>query len=183
MNTYLDDERVVLTLDAGGTNLVFSAIRGGEEITDPLILRTEPHDLNESLALIEKGFARIREIAEGKAEAISFSFPGPSDYRKGIIGNLPNLPAFRGGVALGPFLSKSFGLPVYINNDGNLFALGEWIGGLLPEVNRRLAEAGSTKRFRNLLGLTLGSGFGAGIVVDGHVVDRKSTRLNSSHYS
>jgi glucokinase len=170
MNTYLDDDRVVLTLDAGGTNLVFSAIRGGEEMTDPLTLRTEPHDLNESLALIENGFARTMEMVKGKAEAISFSFPGPSDYRKGIIGNLPNLPAFRGGVALGPFLSKSFGLPVYINNDGNLFALGEWIGGLLPEVNGRLAEAGSTKRFRNLLGLTLGSGFGAGIVVDGHVV-------------
>jgi glucokinase len=170
MNTYLNDDRVVLTLDAGGTNLVFTAIRGGEEITDPLTLRTAPHDLNEILSLIEKGFSRTLEMVGGKAEAISFSFPGPSDYGKGIIGNLPNLPAFRGGVALGPFLSRSFGLPVYINNDGNLFALGEWIGGLLPEVNRRLADSGSTKRFRNILGLTLGSGFGAGIVVDGHVL-------------
>lgn len=170
MKTYLDDERIVLTLDAGGTNLVFSAIQGGEEITEPFTLRTEPHNLTESLGLIEKGFVRILEMGKGKADAISFSFPGPSDYGKGIIGNLPNLPAFRGGVALGPFLSKSFELPVFINNDGNLFALGEWIGGLLPEVNRRLSEAGSTKRFRNLLGLTLGSGFGAGIVVDGHVL-------------
>ena len=170
MNTYLNDDRLVLTLDAGGTNLVFSAIRGGEEISESFTLPTDPHDLDRSLTLLEKGFSRILEMVNGRAEAISFSFPGPSDYRKGIIGNLPNLPAFRGGVALGPFLSNIFKLPVYINNDGNLFALGEWIGGLLPEVNEKLAATGSTKRFRNLLGLTLGSGFGAGIVVDGRVV-------------
>jgi glucokinase len=39
--------------------------------------------------------------------------------------------------------------------------------GLLPEVNRRLAAAGSTRRYRNLLGITLGTGFGGGIVHDG----------------
>jgi len=36
-----------------------------------------------------------------KASAISFAFPGPADYEKGIIGILPNFPDFRGGVSLG----------------------------------------------------------------------------------
>ena len=45
--------------------------------------------------------------------AISFAFPGPADYPNGIIGNLPNLTAFRGGVALGPMLEEKFQLPVF----------------------------------------------------------------------
>ena len=38
--------------------------------------------------------------------AISFAFPGPADYEHGVIGDLPNFPAFCGGVALGPFGRK-----------------------------------------------------------------------------
>lgn len=52
-----------------------------------------------------------------------FRFPGPADYPNGIIGGwLPNFPSFRDGVALGPFLQEKFGVPVFINNDGDLFA-------------------------------------------------------------
>ena len=55
--------------------------------------------------------------------AISFAFPGPADYPNGIIGGwLPNFPSFRDGVALGPFLQEKFGVPVFINNGGDLFA-------------------------------------------------------------
>ncbi len=41
-----------------------------------------------------------------KADAISFAFPGPSDYKNGIIGDLHNLPAFRAGVAVGHILEN-----------------------------------------------------------------------------
>jgi glucokinase len=98
--------------------------------------------------------------------AISFAFPGPADYASGIIGDLPNFPCFRGGVAMGPYLAESFCIPVFINNDGNLFAYGEALVGALPYVNSLLEKAGSSKRFRNLLGITLGTGFGAGVVID-----------------
>ena len=97
--------------------------------------------------------------------AISFAFPGPADYPTGIIGDLGNLPAFKGGgVALGPMLEDRFGVPVFMNNDGDLFALGEAIAGLLPWANGLLAAGGSPKRFRNLFGATFGTGFGGGIV-------------------
>ena len=99
--------------------------------------------------------------------AISFAFPGPADYPKGIIGDLGSLPGFRGGVALGPMLEEIFNVPTYINNDGNLFAYGEAIAGFLPYVNGLLEKAGSPKRFRNLIGITLGTGLGGGIVLDG----------------
>ncbi len=113
------------------------------------------------------GFNEVKSKLKDKPVAISFAFPGPADYPNGIIGDLPNLPAFRGGVALGPMLHDKFGLRVFINNDGNLYAYGEAIAGYLPYVNDLLANAGSPKRYASLLGLTLGTGFGAGIVHDG----------------
>ena len=107
---------------------------------------------------------------EEKPAAISFAFPGPADYRNGIIGGyLPNFPSFRDGVALGPYLEREFGVPVFINNDGDLFAYGEALCGALPEINRRLAMSGCAKQFRNLIGYTFGTGFGVGIVVDGRL--------------
>jgi len=164
---FREDRRIVMTLDAGGTNFVFSAIRGGEEIVRPVVLPARADDLAACLENLETGFRTVRGELPEAPVAISFAFPGPADYRAGIIGDLPNFPAFRGGVALGPFLERRFGIPVFINNDGNLFAYGEALTGVLPEVNRRLAEAGSPKRYANLLGITLGTGFGAGVVVDG----------------
>jgi glucokinase len=149
---------------------VFSAIAGYREVVAPLSLPARGDDLAACLAQIVSGFAQVRAAAPGPVAALSFAFPGPADYPAGIIGDLPNLPAFRGGVALGPMLAERFALPVFINNDGDLVAYGEAMFGLLPEVNRRLAAAGSTRRYRNLLGITLGTGFGGGIVHDGSLL-------------
>ena len=162
------DDRTVLTLDAGGTTFTFSALRGGEEVVQPFTLPSHGDDLGCCLAILKEGFTRAR-TESGGAQALSFAFPGPADYPNGIIGDLKNLPAFRGGVPLGPLLAETFGAPVFINNDGDLFAYGEAMAGLLPEVNGMLEAAGSPKRFRNLLGVTLGTGFGAGLVLDGRL--------------
>lgn len=167
---YLHDNRVVITLDAGGTNLVFGAMRGCEYITDPVTYPSNAHDLDLCLDTMVKGFREVIDSLDEKPVAISFAFPGPADYPNGIIGGyLPNFPSFREGVALGPFLQNELGLPVFINNDGDLFAFGEALCGALPEVNRRLAETGSAKRYHNLLGYTFGTGFGVGIVVNGQL--------------
>jgi glucokinase len=164
-----EDARTVLTLDAGGTNFVFSAIAGGREVVEPVTYPSRADNLAACLATLVRGFSETRARVPQPPVAISFAFPGPADYPRGIIGDLPNLPAFRGGVALGPMLEEGFGLPTFINNDGDLFTLGEAIGGLLPEVNRKLEAAGSPRRFRNLLGATFGTGFGGGIVRDGRL--------------
>ncbi len=164
---YNSDNRIVLTLDAGGTNFVFSAIQANREIVQPVTLPSEAHDLDRSLENIIQGFTSVRELLDKDPVAISFAFPGPSDYPGGIIGDLGNLPAYQGGIALGPLLDKKFNMPVFINNDGDLYAYGEAISGYLPYINRLLKKAGSNKRFRNLIGFTLGTGFGAGIVHDG----------------
>jgi glucokinase len=166
---YRNDERIVMTLDAGGTNAVFTAIRSGEPILDEIVLPTRGDNLKDCLATMVDGFTRVRTQLPYPPVAISFAFPGPADYPNGIIGDLLNLPGFRGGVPLGPILASEFGLPVYINNDGDLYAYGEAIAGFLPHINGLLEKAGSPKRYKNLLGLTLGTGFGAGIVRAGEL--------------
>jgi glucokinase len=179
---YMEDPRVVLTLDAGGTNLVFGAVRGGREIVPPVTLSAAAGTIDEFLHLLITGFRRVYDGAQARAGArgsavgpaepvaISFAFPGPADYEHGVIGDLVNLPVFRGGVPLGPALEDQFGLPVYISNDGDLFALGESVAGFLPHVNSLLDQADSPRHYLNLLGVTLGTGFGAGVVCDGRLL-------------
>ncbi len=156
----------VLTLDAGGTNFVFSAICDNEEIVEPVRLKAVTTDTAGCLATLVEGFTTVKEKLGTKPVAISFAFPGPADYARGVIGDLPNFPSFRGGVPLGPYLEHVFGIPVFVNNDGNLFAYGEALAGALPRVNRALAEAGCKRRYKNLVGVTLGTGFGCGVVID-----------------
>lgn len=155
---------VVLTLDAGGTNFVFSAIKAGEEIVKPVQLPSQGNELELCLKNIIKGFEQVKSQLTENPQAISFAFPGPADYVNGIIGDLGNLPGFRGGVALGPMLEDYFQLPVFINNDGDLFAYGEALFGLLPEINKQFRDAGLDKQYNNLIGVTLGTGFGGGVV-------------------
>ncbi len=166
MHNYSTDDRIVLTLDAGGTNFVFSAMQANRPIVEGFALPSHAGNLERSLATICDGFRQVRAQLPAPAVAISFAFPAPADYFNGIIVGPRNLPAYR-DVALGPMLEDTFGLPTFINNDGDLFSYGEAVAGFLPYVNGRLEEAGSPKRFRNLLGVTLGTGLGGGIVRDG----------------
>jgi glucokinase len=169
MDAYDQDPRVVMTLDAGGTSFRFSAMRGNKSVIPTTILPSNADDLDRCLGNIIEGFTATKQKCPEMPVAISFAFPGPADYPHGIIGDLPNLPAFRGGVALGPMLEEKFKIPTFINNDGDLFTYGEAIAGFLPYMNGLLERAGSPKRFKNLFGVTLGTGFGGGIARDGEL--------------
>lgn len=169
MRDRYQDQRIVMTLDAGGTYLKFSAISGNRLVSSPMTLPSEADNLERCLGNLIEGFERIKQQLSDEPVAISFAFPGPADYPAGIISNIGNLPAFRGGVALGPMLEERFGIPVFINNDGDLFVYGEAIAGFLPYVNGLLERAGSPKRYRNLFGITLGTGLGGGIVRNGEL--------------
>ncbi|GLL55838.1 hypothetical protein KUBF_35010 [Bacteroides finegoldii] len=92
---YEHDERIVMTLDAGGTNFVFSAIQGCREIVEPICLPAASDDLERCLSVLVEGFLEVEKRLPKLPVAISFAFPGPADYEHGIIGDLPNFPAFR----------------------------------------------------------------------------------------
>ncbi len=168
---YSNDSRIVMTLDAGGTNFVFGAVRGNADAVSPVTLPSNAHDLDKCLSTLVEGFSKVIAALKEKPVAISFAFPGPADYVNGIIGDLPNLPAFhsKGGVALGAFLEEKFKLPVFINNDGDLFAYGEAFAGALPELNKEFEAKGIHKQFKNLFGFTLGTGCGGGLVRNGEL--------------
>lgn len=163
---YSNDKRVVMTLDAGGTNFVFSAIMSNKDVVTPITFPSNADNLDNCLATLVKGFNEIKKQLKEEPVAISFAFPGPADYANGVIGDLQNLPSFRGGVALGAFLEAEFNLPIFINNDGDLFAYGEALAGSLNSVNNMLKDAGNLHQYNNLLGVTFGTGFGAGVVLN-----------------
>ena len=117
----VDDSRVVLTLDAGGTNFMFSAMSANRPVVEPFTLPSRADDLD---AVAANDGRRLRR-GPGRVAAASrrhqLRLPRPRRLRAGIIGGPGNLPAYR-DVALGPMLEDRFGLPVFINNDGDLFA-------------------------------------------------------------
>jgi glucokinase len=164
------DKRVVLTLDAGGTNFVFNAYKGGKPLLAGIRKDAHGDKLDLCLASMKEGFSEVLQHLNEQALAISFAFPGPADYARGIIDNENNLPAFKGGVPLKDILEEEFALPVFINNDGDLFAYGEALGGMLPEINAEFKRMGSPKRYGNLVGFTLGTGFGGGFVSNGNLI-------------
>ena len=177
---YSNDQRTVVTLDAGGTTLSFSAIRGNKIIAGPIVKESNASDLDLCIATLKSGFAEIINQLDKEPVAISFAFPGPADYPNGIIGGfLPNFPSFRDGVALAAILEREFKMPVFINNDADLFVYGEALAGILPETNERLEIWGSTKKYRNLIGFTWGTGFGFGFTVNGnmHIGDNSCSEV------
>ena len=162
----MNNTPIILILDAGGTGFKFSAVQDAHEIIEPFTIPSAAPTLEEVLQKLITGFHECETRCGAKAAAISFCFPGPADYPNGIIGDLPNLPTFRGGIPLKQMLENEFHVPVFINNDGDLFAYGEALSGLLPEVNKTLERQGNPKRYKNLFGVTLGTGFGGGIVIN-----------------
>ena len=86
-----------------------------------------------------------------QVQAIGIGCPGPLDIKQGIIIKTPNLP-FK-NFPLKQLLEKETHLPVMIDNDANAFTLAE-------------AVWGAGKKYKNVVGLTLGTGVGGGIVMD-----------------
>jgi len=68
---YSEDKRVVVTLDAGGTNFVFSAIQGNQEAIKPIHLPAVPDDLSRCLSTITDGF---QEVIAQSATACGYQF-------------------------------------------------------------------------------------------------------------
>ena len=139
------DNRVVMTLDAGGTNFRFSAMQRGAAVTETITTPSYGKDLARCLSNITDSFERVKSRCPSLPVAISFAFPGPANYPSGIIGDLGNLPGFRGGVALGPMLEDQFKIPIFINNDADMFVYGEAVAGLLPHINQLLERTGNPK--------------------------------------
>ena len=80
---YNNDNRIVITLDAGGTNFVFGAIQGNKDIIPPFTLPSRADNLDTCMASLVEGFTKIINQLQEKPVAISFAFPGPADSLPG----------------------------------------------------------------------------------------------------
>lgn len=90
--------------------------------------------------------------------AIGIGAPGYVDPKKGIVHTLPNVPHWK-NVPLKHIIEKNFKKKVTIENDAKCFALAEYYFGI-----------GAHTRLRSLAAVTVGSGVGCGIIIDGHLL-------------
>lgn len=109
---------------------------------------------DELCASVDKLRAHAAQSAE-RIEAISVSIGGPLDIARGIVKSPPNLPGWD-DVPLKQMLVERFGLPVYLEHDGNAGALAEWYFG-------------AARGARNVIFLTMGTGFGGGLILNGQL--------------
>ena len=73
---FSSDRRIILTLDAGGTNFVFSAMQGNQEVVKPIQKPAFSNDLDRCLSGVAQGFEEVIQNLNEKPVAISFAFPG-----------------------------------------------------------------------------------------------------------
>lgn len=145
-------QKAILGLDIGGTG-----IKGGVLIKGHLEdIRTIPTPALESKAFILETIANfIETYSQYDFLGIGIGIPGLVDTQKGIVLGLANIPSFQ-HVELKTFLTDRFQKPVFVNNDANCFAIG-------------VHKYGVGRPFKNLVGITLGTGIGGGIVINGHL--------------
>lgn len=148
----------VIGLDLGGTNSVFGIVdRRGSIIATTSVKTQEQSDVEVYVNKCCEALKKIIEEVGGieTIEAMGIGAPN-ANYYTGIIDNPANLP-WKGQIPLAKMFSDRLGIPVALTNDANAAAIGEM-------------AYGAAKGMKNFIMITLGTGVGSGIVVNGQVV-------------
>lgn len=148
----------VIGLDLGGTNSVFGIVdRRGSIIATTSVKTQEQNDVEVYVDNCCTALKKIIEEVGGieKIQAMGIGAPN-ANYYTGIIDNPANLP-WEGEIPLAKMFSDRLGIPVALTNDANAAAIGEM-------------AYGAAKGMKNFIMITLGTGVGSGIVVNGQVV-------------
>ncbi|MFJ8751695.1 ROK family protein [Streptomyces sp. NPDC102441] len=153
------DAGIVIGVDFGHTHL---RVAIGNLAHQVLAEESEPLDVDASSA---QGFGRAEQlvnrlvettgISPGKVIGVGLGVPGPIDVESGTLGSTSILPGWT-GINPSQELAGRLGVPVYVDNDANLGALGELVWG-------------SGRGVRDLAYIKVASGVGAGLVIDGRI--------------
>jgi glucokinase len=148
-------KQVVAGVDIGGTNTIFGlADRSGKVLAEARILTKEYPDIKKFVVALSEA---INELLKKDHELIGIGIGAPNaHYYKGTIELAPNLP-WKGIVPLAELMRKKNDVHVVVTNDANAAAVGEMMFG-------------GAKSMKNFIVLTLGTGLGSGIVINGDVV-------------
>ena len=138
-------------LDIGGTKTAFLTGTREGKVLSRRALPTADYPGWEALLT-----ALLPEPGEAEPpEAVGVSCGGPLDSERGLILSPPNLPGWD-EVPVTRWLSDRYGVPAFLQNDANACALAEW-------------KYGAGRGARNMVFLTFGTGFGAGLILDGRL--------------
>jgi glucokinase len=150
-------KEVVAGVDIGGTNTVFGLVDiSGNIVADGSLVTTSYPKINDFVAALSEGINKLLKTKPDlKLIAVGIGAPN-ANYHKGTIELAPNL-AWKGIVPLADLMHSKVNVPVKITNDANAAALGEMIFG-------------GAKGMKDFIILTLGTGTGSGIVINGQVV-------------
>ncbi len=153
-------KRFIVGIDIGGTKIaaVLAQTNGAivqrvSEATDAD--RRSPDVVLKRLAEMAREVIAAGNAAHGDILGVGVSCGGPLDIETGVIHSPPNLPEWK-AVPVKAFMEKALELPVRVENDANATALAEW-------------RYGAGKGTKNLIFLTVGTGIGGGLILDGRL--------------
>jgi glucokinase len=148
---------VVAGIDIGGTNIIFGLVdKAGDVIAEERLKTADFPDIKDYISAQHTAINKMLE-RNPAYRLIGLGVGAPNaNYHKGTIELAPNL-AWKGIVPLAEYFNEKVHLPVIITNDANAAAMGEMIFG-------------GAKGMKDFIVLTLGTGLGSGIVVNGEVV-------------
>jgi glucokinase len=148
----------VLGVDIGGTKIAAGAVNDEACVLHSVTVPTraaEGYDVS-----IGQVYRAIGECLPAGVRAIGICAPGPLNPKTGVILNPPNLPGWR-NVPLVDLVTERFGLPCRVENDANAAGLAE-------------VRFGAARGFDSVLYVTLSTGIGAGIILDGKIYHGKN---------
>ncbi len=148
----------VVGIDIGGTNTVFGIVDARGNVIGSSAIKTGKYtDVKDYIAELSKALKALIEAhnAQDKIAGIGVGAPN-ANYFTGIIENPANLP-WEGNIPFAHLLHEAMGIPVAITNDANAAAIGEM-------------TYGAARGMKDFIMITLGTGVGSGIVVNGQLV-------------
>ncbi|UCH12539.1 MAG: ROK family protein [Candidatus Omnitrophota bacterium] len=155
----MQNKKHVLGVDIGATLVKVGLVEKGGKIVSKTSFLTKKFVSKK--AFIKRLIEEIGQViknnrrAKGNLSGIGIGIPGTVDYSKGIVHNLTNIKGWK-EVPLKKILRKFFKTPVFIDNDANAFACGQ-------------LKWGACRGAKNAICVTLGSGIGGGLIIEGGV--------------
>ena len=148
----------VVGIDIGGTNTVFGIVDARGVVVASSSIKTLKHpDIKDYIEDLYEGIMKLLQDndAVDKVHGIGIGAPN-ANYYTGMIEKLVNIP-WPTPLPLAQMVSEKFGIPVAITNDANAAAIGEM-------------TYGAARGMKNFIMITLGTGVGSGIVINGQLV-------------
>ena len=151
--------RYTIGIDLGGTTMTAGIVNENYQIVGKLTWSTRlprpAQDLEQALAELCRAVVKEAGLAFSQIEYVGIGTPGSVDFTTGFVGYNTNFGYYDWN--LGPDLASLLGCRVYVENDANAAAFGEYL-------------AGGAKGYKDAVVVTLGTGIGSGIILSGKIL-------------